>query len=125
MPYLITNLRGGKSMERANDKIPEYLLDMQESLLLAQLRAVRQLRPPKKGGRKAKPSQGMSNMDMAIDILRRARRPMHVSEIISQVKSAHGASLDRESLVSALAKKLHRLPGLSRTAPNTFSITIK
>jgi len=112
-------------MERSDDKIPEYLLDMQETLLLAQLRAVRQLRPLKKGGRKAKAGGGMSNMEMALDILRRARRPMHVSEIISQIKSVHGASLDRESLVSALAKKLQRLPGLSRTAPNTFSMIIK
>lgn len=67
----------------------------------------------------------MSNIEMAIDILIRARRPLHVSEIISKVKAVHGASLDRESLVSALAKKLHKLPGLSRTAPNTFAISTK
>lgn len=67
----------------------------------------------------------MSNMEMAIDILIRARRPLHVSEIISKVKTVHGTSLDRESLVSALAKKLNKLPGLSRTAPNTFAIYVK
>ncbi len=67
----------------------------------------------------------MSNMDMVIDILIRAGRPLHVSEIISEVKTVHGANLNRESIVSALAKKLHRLPGLSRTAPNTFAISAK
>jgi hypothetical protein len=112
-------------MERSKDKIPDYLLDMEETLLLAQLRALRQLRPPRKDGRKREAGAGMSNIDMAIDILKRAKRPLHVSEIITQVKSAHGASLDRESLVSALAKKLHRQPGLSRTAPNTFMISTK
>jgi hypothetical protein len=30
--------------------------------------------------------------------------------------------LDRESLVSALVKKVHRHQGLRRTAPNTFRI---
>ena len=61
-------------------------------------------------------------MDMAIDILRRAQQPLHVSEIIAQVKARHGVDLDRESLVSALVKKVHRRQGLLRTAPNTFQI---
>jgi hypothetical protein len=64
----------------------------------------------------------MSNMDMATDILRRAQRPLHVSKIISQVKTKYGITLDRESLVSALVKKVQRHQGLSRTAPNTFQI---
>jgi len=64
----------------------------------------------------------MSNMGMAIDILRRAQRPLHISEIIAQIKTKYGVVLDRESLVSALVKKVHRHQGLSRTAPNTFQI---
>ena len=64
----------------------------------------------------------MSNMDMALDILRRAQRPLHISEIIAQVKTKYGMELDRESLVSALVKKVHRHQELSRTAPNTFRI---
>ena len=64
----------------------------------------------------------MSNMNMSIDILRRAQQPLHVSEIIAQVKTRHGVELDRESLVSALVKKVHRRQGLIRTAPNTFQI---
>ena len=64
-------------------------------------------------------------MEMVIDILKRARRPLHVSEIISEVKTVHGANLNRESIVSALVKKIDRLPGLSRTAPNTFAISTK
>jgi hypothetical protein len=112
-------------MDQSNIIIPDYLLEMQESLLLAQLRAVRQLRPSKLKGLKVGARKGMSNMDMAIDILTRARRPLHVSKIISEVKTVHGASLNRESIVSALVKKLHRLPGLSRTAPNTFAISAK
>jgi hypothetical protein len=103
-------------------KIPEWFLSFYESLFLAQLRAVRQLKSPKRKKAKGGVEKSMSNMDMAIDILRRAQRPLHISEIIAQVKAKHGVELDRESVVSALVKKVHRRQGLSRTAPNTFQI---
>jgi hypothetical protein len=103
-------------------KIPEWFLSFYESLFLAQLRIVRQLKSPKPKRAKGREDKSMSNMNMAIDILRRAQRPLHVSEIIAQVKAKHGVELDRESLVSALVKKVHRRQGLSRTAPNTFQI---
>jgi len=103
-------------------KIPEWFLSFYENLFSAQLRAVRQLKSPKPKRTKGVKEKGMSNMDMATDILRRAQQPLHVSEIITQVKARHGVALDRESLVSALVKKVHRRQGLIRTAPNTFQI---
>lgn len=107
------------------NKIPEGLLDLYENLLSVQLRTVRQLKNPK--GVKAKPRkrEGMSNMDMAMDILQRAGKPLHISEILAQVKSRYRVSLDRESLVSALVKKVHRNQGVTRTAPNTFAATLR
>jgi hypothetical protein len=103
-------------------KIPEWFLSFYESVFLAQLRTVRQLKSPKPKKPKGTEGKSMSNMDMATDILRRAQRPLHISEIISQVKTKYGVTLDRESLVSALVKKVHRRQGLSRSAPNTFQI---
>ncbi len=103
-------------------KIPEWFLSYHESLLSAQLRTVRQLKSPKPRKVKERGKKSMSNMDMALDILRRAQRPLHISEIIAQVGSKYGVQLDRESLVSALVKKVHRHQGLSRTNPNTFQI---
>ena len=103
-------------------KIPEWFLSFYESLFLAQLRTVRQLKSPKPKRAKGREDKGMSNMDMAIDILRRAQKPLHISEIITQAKTKYSVTLDRESLVSALVKKVHRHQGLSRTAPNTFQI---
>jgi len=103
-------------------KIQEWFLSFYESLFLAQLRTVRQLKSPKPWKAKRIEGKSMSNMDMAIDILRRGQKPLHISEIIAQVKTKHGVTLDRESLVSALVKKVHRRQGLSRTAPNTFEI---
>src|SRR4030066_1032743 len=103
-------------------KIPEGFLSFYENLFLAQLRVVRQLKSPKPRKPKRKDDEGMSNMSMAVDILRRAQKPLHISEIIAQVKAKYGVTLDRESLVSALVKQVHRRQGLSRTAPNTFQI---
>ena len=103
-------------------KIPEWFLSFYESLCLAQLRTIRQLKSPKPKKAKGEKRKSMSNINLAIDILQRAQKPLHISEIIAQAKAKHGIELDRESLVSALVKKVHRHQGLSRTAPNTFQI---
>ena len=103
-------------------KIPEWFLSFYESLISAQLRTIRQLKSPKVRKAKRVGEKSMSNMDMAIDILRKGQKPLHISEIIAQVKTKYGVTLDRESLVSALVKKVHRHQGLSRSAPNTFEI---
>ena len=107
------------------NKLPEEFFSFFESILSAQLRVVRQLKNPRSGNTKPKKGQGMSNINMAIDILQRARQPLHVSEIINQVKAKHSVTLDRESLVSALVKKVHHNQGLVRTAPNTFQVSGK
>jgi hypothetical protein len=86
---------------------------------------VKQLENPKLAKTKREGEKGMSNIDMDIDILRQARKPLHISEILSQIKTKYKISLDRESLVSALVKKVHRHQGLTRTAPNTFEGTSK
>jgi len=66
-------------------KIPEWFLSFYESLFSAQLRTVRQMKSPKSKKPKRTEGKSVSNMDMAIDILRRAQSPLHISEIIAQV----------------------------------------
>ncbi len=107
------------------NKLPEEFLSFYESLFSAQLRVVRQFKNPKSGNSKSKKGQGMSNINMSMDILQRAKQPLHISEIITQVKAKHSVTLDRESLVSALVKKVHQNQGLIRTAPNTFLVSGK
>ncbi len=102
------------------NKIPDGLLNLYDYLLSSQLRVVRQLKAPKPGKPKRQTKQGMSNIDMSLDILRQAHQPLHVSQILEQVKAKFKITLDRESLVSALVKKVHRHHGVVRTAPNTF-----
>lgn len=107
------------------NKVPESLLNLFEALLSSQLRVVRQLKNPKPAKTKREGEKGMSNMEMVLGILRRARKPLHISEILTQIKTQYKITLDRESLVSALVKKVHRNQGLARTAPNTFEVTNK
>jgi hypothetical protein len=107
------------------NKLPEEFLTFYESLFSAQLRVVRQFKNPKSGSAKSKKRKGMSNIDMAIDILQRSKQPLHISEVITQAKVKHGVTLNRESLVSALVKKVHQNQGLIRTAPNTFQVSAK
>ena len=106
-------------------KLPEEFYSFYESLLSAQLRVVRQLKNPRSVKSKPAKGQSMSNISMAVDILQKAKQPLHISEIIAQVKTKHGLTLDRESLVSALVKKVHQNQGLIRTAPNTFQALAK
>lgn len=106
-------------------KLPEWFLSFYEALFSAQLRVIRQLKTPKTKKPKPKGEGSMSNIYMSLDILRRAQRPLHISEVLAQVKTRYGVNLDRESLVSALVKKVHRNQGVNRTAPNTFEATSK
>ena len=76
---------------------------MIRSFTEAQLRAIRRLKEGK--AESPRERKGMSQVDMAYDILRRAGKPLHVSEIIDRIESVHHQQLDRESLVSALVKK--------------------
>jgi hypothetical protein len=47
---------------------------------------------------------------------------LHVSEIITDIERIHGVKVDRESLVSALTKKVVRKDRFVRTGKNTFAL---
>jgi len=103
-------------------KIKSIILDSIEASLAAQLRAVRRL---KSGNDDAKPrrrKKSMSQVDMTYDILRRVKTPLHVSEIIARIEQIHGQRVDRESLVSALVKKVQRQDRFVRTDKNVFGL---
>lgn len=102
------------------DKIRSAVLDVFEVSLDAQLRAVRRLKQGK--AEKPRVRQGMSQVDMAYDILQRSGRPLHVSELIERIEARHGKRLDRESLVSALVKKVRRGDRFLRTDKNVFGL---
>jgi hypothetical protein len=59
---------------------------------------------------------------MAYDVLKKTRSPLHVSELLARMQSSFGVTVDRESLVSSLSKKVARQDRFLRTGKNTFSL---
>ncbi len=101
------------------------LIDILEAVSKAQLRTLRRLRrSPRQEARPAdeKSKRSMSQIYMAYDILRTASRPMHISEIMAAVSKRFGVTLDRESIVSAITKRVARKDRFMRTGPNQFSL---
>jgi hypothetical protein len=72
-------------------------------------------------------SQGKSKSNISIvkDILSAAQTPLHVSELISRAHEQCGVELDRESVVSALTKKVRKGEVFVRTGPNTYGLKDK
>jgi hypothetical protein len=109
-----------KEPHPSTDEIERAVLNAFEVALDAQLRAIRRLKssePEKKRERKS-----MSQVDMVFDILRRAGKPLHISEILDRVEKSFGQRLDRESVVSSLVKKVQRQDRFVRTDKNVFAL---
>ena len=100
------------------------LLDVLEAISEAQLRTIRKLRGPQApiAVEGEQPVERMSQIGMVQYILSAARRPLHISDILELVSKHFGIDLDRESVVSALAKRVARKDRFARTAPNTFAL---
>ena len=108
-----------------SDTPRDNLLDIFEAVSRAQLRAIRRLRlSPKAKSKTGTRTEGarVSGMDMVLDILQRENRPLHVSDILAAVQKRFGVELDRESVVSAMSKRVARQDRFMRTAPNTFAL---
>jgi hypothetical protein len=105
-----------------NDDLRITILDVVEACFDAQLRAVRRLRKPAPAAPSRPPRKRLSQVDMAYDILKKARAPLHISDLIARIHTAFGVSVDRESLVSSLSKKVARADRFLRTAKNTFTL---
>ena len=105
-----------------NDNLKDSILSIFEASLEAQLRAVRRLRqaPPASPGPPRR--KGLSQVDMAFDILKKARAPLHISQILERIQAQFGVEVDRESLVSSLTKKVARQDRFLRPEKNTFSL---
>ena len=104
------------------NEVREAVLETVEATLDAQLRAVRRLRKVGEVQEKSRRQRGMSQIDLVYDILLRAGVPLHVREILRRVQADHGVRLDRESVVSALSKKVARGVRFVRTDRNTFAV---
>jgi hypothetical protein len=105
-----------------DETLKDVILGTFEASLDAQLRAVRRLRRGESAPAPARHRKGRSQVDMAFDILKKARGPLHVAEILTRIQASFGVAIDRESLVSSLTKKVARGDRFVRTAKNTFGL---
>ncbi len=101
----------------------EDFLNILEKSTQAQLKALRALRrqganPPSTHLNK----KGMSNIDIVYQLLLAAPGPLHVDDLITQAQQRYNRRLSRDSLVSALTKKVLDQHTFCRTAPNTFDL---
>lgn len=104
------------------DELKDAILSIFEASLEAQLRAVRRLRRSPESTPASPRRKVMSQVDMAYDILSRARSPLHISQIIARIQQSFGLSVDRDSLASSLTKKVARSDRFTRTDKNTFGL---
>jgi hypothetical protein len=105
-----------------NPLTKDDLLEVLENTTLAQLRALRALRGPGTRKRPAAAPDRKSNMQIIQEILLAAKGPLHINEIIQRAQRDHHRPLRRESLVSALTKKVLDQNTFCRTDPNTFDL---
>jgi hypothetical protein len=104
------------------DELRNVVLEAMEHSLEAQLRAVRRLRKGSSELPEERPARGRSQVDLVEDILRRADAPLHITEILEKIAQLHKVDLDRESVVSALTKKIRRGERFERSGPNVFAL---
>jgi len=102
------------------EDIRDIILDTMVVSLEAQLRALKRLRGSVE--EEEPHEKSMSQIDIVFNILSVAGKPLHVSQIISEAEKSFGVKLDRESLVSALSKKVMKEDRFVRTGKNTFAL---
>lgn len=101
--------------------IKDAVISAFEVCLEAQLRSVRTLKREQMSS-KPRPRMSKSHPVMSYDILRESGHPLHINELIERIRERFGISVDRESLVSSLTKKVMRRDRFTRVAKNTFGL---
>ncbi len=97
-------------------------VEFQRELLQAQLRVVyRHQRKQVPHGQKLKRT---SNLTIVEDILQNSDQPLHISKIIQIAQKDYNVNLEKDSIVSALIKKINVGKIFVRVAPNTFALKI-
>jgi hypothetical protein len=101
----------------------QNLLNVFEALLRAQLNTIKQLRKNVGSIEIEKPiEKSLSQIEMVYNILHDVGKSMHVNDIITAAKLKFDLTIDKESLVSALTKRVKRHDRFTKTGPNTFAL---
>ena len=95
-------------------------LEIKRELLQAQLRVV--YRYQRKTVPHRQKLKRTSNLTIVEDILQNSDQPLHISKIIRIAQKDYNVNLERDSIVSALIKKINTGKMFIRVAPNTFAL---
>jgi hypothetical protein len=96
----------------------KLFLQYQKEVIQAQLKVIERFLQQER----SKPKERTSNIDVVKNVLNSAGRPLHVSEIINSAERDFQVRLNRDSIVSAILKKITAGQTFIRTAPNTFAL---
>ncbi len=99
------------------DQFKRYLM-LQREITEANLKIINRFL----SGVESKAEKRMSNIEIIRNVLNDAAKPLHVSEIVSNAKRDFKVVLERDSIVSAIVKKVKAGKTFVRTAPNTFAL---
>ena len=98
----------------------DKFIEFQKELLQSQLKTIR--RYQQQSPRFKKQPKRTSKLDVVEDILLSADQPLHIAKIIEIAKNDYNVTLNRDSIVSAIVKKIHAGERFVRVAPNTFAL---
>ena len=96
----------------------ELYLQYQKELAASKLKVIEQFQK----GDRTKSIKRTSKIEIARNVLNDAGKPLHVTEIVQLAKKTYDVLLDRDSIVSAILKKVKAGKTFIRTAPNTFAL---
>jgi len=99
------------------DQFEQYV-QFQKEVTESKLKVIEQFQK----GDEANPQKRTSKIEIARNVLYNAGKPLHVTEIVRLAKQVHDVDLDRDSIVSAILKKVKAGNTFIRTAPNTFAL---
>ena len=98
----------------------DKILQLHKELLQSQLKIIYRLQ--RQSPQLQKKLKRTSNLDIVEDKLNFSNQPLHISKIIEIAKNDYNVSLQRDSIVSAMIKKIHAGVRFERVAPNTFTL---
>jgi hypothetical protein len=99
------------------DQFKQYL-QYQKEVAQATLKVIERFQQQEE----RQPKERTSNIEIVEHILNSAGSPLHVSDIIRMAEKDHQVQLNRDSIVSAILKKINAGQTFIRTAPNTFAL---
>ena len=99
------------------DQFKQYL-KYQKEVAQAKLKVIERFQQQERN----QPKKRTSNIEIVENVLSSVDRPLHVSDIIRMAEEEYQVRLNRDSIVSAILKKINAGQAFIRTAPNTFAL---